>query len=235
MTRRRAELDDGELEEMPAELRWREYMGRVEAVLFAAPGPVTRDALAHVVGDDVRIEALIDDIREELRASPYEIVFVAGGWQFQSRAKFAPYIRAAAGAPVSAPLSENQARVLTAIASFQPVTRAELCQIVCRDVSRDVLAALRETGLAGTGPRSPRAGAPVTYVTTGKILERCGFASPRDMPDMEKLEDEGLLSKEAVFSGERAAAFGIEIDDPDEADEDVASEFVGHQARGEED
>ena len=53
---------------MPPELRWREYMARVEAVLFAAPGPVTRDALARVVGDDVGIEALIDEIREELRA-----------------------------------------------------------------------------------------------------------------------------------------------------------------------
>ena len=235
MARGKAEFDDAELEEMPAELRWREYMGRVEAVLFAAPGPVTREALARVVGDEVRLEALIDDIREELRARPYEIVFVAGGWQFQSRAKFAPYIRAAAGAPVSAPLSETQARVLTAIAYFQPVTRAELCQILCRDVSRDVLAALRETGLAGTGPRSPRAGAPVTYVTTGKFLERFGFASLRDMPDMEKLEDEGLLSKEALFSGELASAFGIEIDEPDEVEEDAAADWTEPLLHGEED
>ena len=166
-------------------------------------------------------------------ARPYEIVFVAGGWQFRSRAKFAPYIRAASGAPVSTPLSENQAWVLTAIAYFQPVTRAELCQILCRDVSRDVLAALRETGLAGAGPRSPRAGAPVTYVTTSKFLERFGFASLRDMPDMEKLENEGLLSKEALLSGELASAFGIEIDEPDKAEEDSAADFAGQRSYGE--
>jgi segregation and condensation protein B len=234
MTRRRAEFDDAELEEMPADLRWREYMGRVEAVLFAAPGPVTREALARVVGDDARIEALIDDIREELRARPYEIVFVAGGWQFQSRAKFAPYIRAAAGAPASAPLSETQARVVTAIAYFQPLTRAELCQILCREISRDVLATLRATGLIAAGPRSPRAGAPVTYVTTGKFLERFGFTSLRDMPDMEKLEDEGLLSKEALLSGELAAAFGIESDEPDAVEEDFATELTGHHSDEEE-
>ena len=93
MTRRRAEFDDAELEEMPADLRWREYMGRIEAVLFAAPEPVTREALARVVGEKVVIEALIDDINAELRARPYEIVFVAGGWRFQSRAKFAPFLR----------------------------------------------------------------------------------------------------------------------------------------------
>jgi segregation and condensation protein B len=216
MARRGTEFDDAELDELPEALRWREYMGRVEAVLFAAPEPVTREVLARVVGENVAIEALIDDIREELRARPYEIVFVAGGWRFQSRAKFAPFIRAAAGAPASAPLSETQARVVTAIAYFQPLTRAELCQILCRDVSRDLLAALRETGLVGAGPRSPRAGAPVTYVTTGKFLEQFGFASLRDLPDMEKLEDEGLLSKEALLSGELARAFGIDLDEPDQ-------------------
>jgi segregation and condensation protein B len=216
MARRKTDFDDGDLDELPQDLQWREYMGRVEAVLFAAPEPVTREVLARVVGENVAIEALIDDIREELRARPYEIVFVAGGWRFQSRAKFAPFIRAAAGAPASAPLGETQARVVTAIAYFQPLTRAELSQIFGREISRDLLAALRETGLIAAGPRSPRAGAPVTYVTTGKFLERFGFASLRDMPDMEKLEDEGLLSKEALLSGELARAFGIDVDEPAE-------------------
>ena len=216
MARRKTDFDEAELDELPQDLQWREYMGRVEAVLFAAPEPVTREVLARVVGENVAIEALIDDIREELRARPYEIVFVAGGWRFQSRAKFAPFIRAAAGAPASASLSETQARMVTAIAYFQPLTRAELCQIFGREISRDVLAALRETGLIAAGPRSPRAGAPVTYVTTGKFLERFGLASLRDMPDMEKLEDEGLLSKEAFLSGELARAFGIDLDEPDQ-------------------
>jgi len=235
MARGKTDFDDAELDELPQGLRWREYMGRVEAVLFAAPEPVTREVLARVVGENVAIEALIDDIREELRARPYEIVFVAGGWRFQSRAKFAPFIRAAADAPASAPLSETQARIVTAIAYFQPLTRAELSQIFGRDISRDLIATLRETGLVGAGPRSPRAGAPVTYVTTGTFLERFGLTSLRDLPDMEKLEDEGLLSKEALFSGELASAFGIEIDEPDEAEEDVASGFAEHQSHGEED
>ena len=141
---------------------------------------------------------------------------MAGGWRFQSRAKFAPFIRAAAGAPASAPLSDTLARIVTAIAYFQPLTRAELSQILCRDISRDLIATLRETGLIAAEPRSPRADAPVTWVTTGKFLEQFGLASLRDMPDMEKLEDEGLLSKEALLSGELARAFGIDIDEPAE-------------------
>lgn len=34
----------------PQAMRWREWMGRVEAAIFASPAPVTRDALAKLVG-----------------------------------------------------------------------------------------------------------------------------------------------------------------------------------------
>ena len=36
---------DRELADLPSELRWREWKARVEAVLFAAPKPVTREVL----------------------------------------------------------------------------------------------------------------------------------------------------------------------------------------------
>jgi segregation and condensation protein B len=219
MARTRKEFDDAELDDLPEAVRWREYMGRVEAVLFAAPQPVTREALARVVGDNVSIEALIDDISEELRARPYEIAFVAGGWRLQTRPKFAAFIRTAAGAPESTPLTDMQARVVTTIAYFQPLTRAELCQILGREISRDLLATLRNAGLIAAGPRSPRVGAPLTFVTTPKFLEQFGFASLRELPGMERLEDEGLLSKEALLSGELAAAFGITVPDEEDADE----------------
>jgi segregation and condensation protein B len=90
---------DTELAELPPELRWREWMGRVEAVIFAAPEPVTRDILARVVGRDCNLEQIIDDIRAELRNRPYELVSVAGGWQHRTRKDFADAIRAKAPRP----------------------------------------------------------------------------------------------------------------------------------------
>ncbi|TIO92709.1 MAG: segregation and condensation protein B, partial [Mesorhizobium sp.] len=42
-------LLDTELDHLPAELRWREWMGRVEAVIFAASEPVSREVLSRVV------------------------------------------------------------------------------------------------------------------------------------------------------------------------------------------
>jgi len=41
---------DRELEELPTDMRWREWMRRIEAVLFASASPVPRADLARVVG-----------------------------------------------------------------------------------------------------------------------------------------------------------------------------------------
>ena len=54
-----------------------------------------REALAKLVGQRCNLDDLIADIVDELRARPYELVFVAGGWQFRTRSRFAGAIRAA--------------------------------------------------------------------------------------------------------------------------------------------
>ncbi|MDQ0348683.1 4-hydroxybenzoate polyprenyltransferase [Ancylobacter vacuolatus] len=57
-------------------------------------------------------------------------------------------------------------------------------------------------GFIATGPRSPQPGAPYTYVTTREFLSHFGFDTLRDLPDMEALEDAGLLSKDRLLAGE---------------------------------
>ena len=46
---------DRELKDLPPELRWREWMRRIEAVLFASASPVPRTDLARVVGQGPRL------------------------------------------------------------------------------------------------------------------------------------------------------------------------------------
>lgn len=81
-------LLDTELEHLPPELRWREWMGRVEAVIFAANEPVPREVLARLVGKNCNIDLIIDDIRAELAGRPYELAAVAGGWQHRTKKVF---------------------------------------------------------------------------------------------------------------------------------------------------
>ncbi len=185
---------------MPPELRWREWMLRVEAVIFAAAEPVGRETLARVVGKDCSIDLLIDDLRAELRDRPYEIVFVAGGWQHRSRSAYASAIRASRASTRSAApaLSDFEAMVLMAIAYFQPITRSDLSKIFGKEVSRDTIASLRGANFLASGPRSPTPGAPYTYVTTKHFLTTFGMETLRDLPDIEALEDAGLLSRKVM-------------------------------------
>ncbi|TAW69515.1 SMC-Scp complex subunit ScpB [Rhizobium ruizarguesonis] len=193
-------LYDRELEDLPPELRWREWMLRVEAVIFASAEPVTRETLARVVGKNCSIDLVIDDLREELRDRPYDIVAVAGGWQHRTRPRHAAAVRAAQAPTRSFPvsLSEHEAALLAAIAYLQPVTRGELSNMFGKEVSRDTIASLRDAGFLGSGPRSPRPGAPYTYVTTKHFLSAFGLETLRDLPDLERMEDDGLLSRQAL-------------------------------------
>jgi segregation and condensation protein B len=62
-------------------------------------------------------------------------------------------------------------------------------------VSRDLIVSLRGEDLIAAGPRSPEPGAPYTYITTKRFLVRFGFASLNDLPDLEALEEAGLLGR----------------------------------------
>jgi segregation and condensation protein B len=201
--RARAKTDlDLDLVDLPPELRWREWMGRVEAVIFASPGPVTREVLTRVVGRDCNLDLVIEDIRDELRGRPYELVSVAGGWQHRTRKSFGDVIRTAIGGGADKSLSQAENLILACIAYYQPITRSELSQFFGKEVSRDTIGRLRGLEFIAAGPRSPQPGAPYTYVTTKAFLSHFGFDTLRDLPDIEMLEDAGLLSKDKLLAGD---------------------------------
>jgi len=205
------QLFDRELDHLPPDVRWREWMHRVEATIFAASEPVTRETLARIVGKSCSIDLLIDDIREELRGRPYDLVALAGGWKHLTRPAYADAIRTAFGSAFSTAvdgsgrakdLTQSEVLVLMCIAYFQPITRGELSSFVGKEVSRDLIGHLRGAKLIGSGPRSPTPGAPYTYVTTKEFLLEFGLDTLRDLPDFEALEDAGLLSKEKLLAGD---------------------------------
>lgn len=177
---------DRELDDLPQELRWREWMGRIEAVLFASASPVDRDDLARVVGQAASVEMLIQDIQAELTSRPYELAQVAGGWMLRTKTQFADAIKAAADLGDQSPaFTEMEMGVLCAIAYHQPIDRAGLKDIFGKEVSRDLLARLRYKDLIASGPRLPRPGAPHTFVTTETFLVTFDLQSLRDLPELE--------------------------------------------------
>jgi segregation and condensation protein B len=187
---------DVELADLPPAARWREWMLRVEAAIFASARPVSRETLVRLVGQDCRFDDLIAALTHELRGRPYDLTLVAGGYALRTKTRFAPAIRAAhpgrAGDDV-ADLTPTETFALTAIAYLQPVTRGEISKLAGREISRDVIAALKRHGLIDGAIRAPQPGAPFAYVTTRKFLEAFGFASLRDLPDLEHLKADGFM------------------------------------------
>ncbi|GLT11391.1 SMC-Scp complex subunit ScpB [Sulfitobacter porphyrae] len=184
---------DRELPDLPPDLRWREWMRRIEAVLFASVSPVPREDLARVVGQGASVDLLIEDLATDLEGRAFEIAQVAGGWMLRTRPAYARAIRAAADVGDQLfDLSDFDVAVLAAVAYHQPITRDGFKDIFGKEISRDLIGRLHARGLIGTGPRAPRRGAPHTFVTTAQFLVAFGLESLRDLPDREQLEDAGV-------------------------------------------
>lgn len=193
MAERTPPVLDRELADLPQDQRWREWMRRVEAVLFASNAPVAREDLARVVGQGTSVDLLIEDLTADLDGRSFEVTRVADGWILRTRRAYASAIRAAAdiGDHVS-DLSAFDVAVLAAIAYHQPITREGLREIFGKDISRELIGRLHDRGLIATGPRAPRRGAPYTFVTTDQFLVAFDLQSLRDLPDREQLADAGL-------------------------------------------
>jgi segregation and condensation protein B len=193
-TRRRQDPEpdfDRELADLPDALRWREWMKRVEAVLFATAAPVPRRDLAKVVGEGASLDALIADIQADAADRAYEVRRIGDGWMMITRAAYAPSIRTAAILSVDdkPALREIDLAVLAGVATHQPVTRRALSEIFSRDLGTETFARLRARGLIAYGPRSPTVGGARSYVTTEAFLMEFGFADLGEFAELADIHD----------------------------------------------
>jgi segregation and condensation protein B len=182
MSKRPVGVFDRELLDLPAEMRMREWKLRVEALIFASPKPVPRQILAGVIGAAVAVDDVIEEIQRELRARPYELVQVAGGWQHRTRERYGPMLQAhLASAASIIDLNKREIELLAVVAFHQPVTRRECEEVLGRPVSGDDVAKLRAAGLIAPGHRRPGPGAPFTLVTTEHFLQHFQLSSLSDL------------------------------------------------------
>ena len=152
---------DRELADLPPELRWREWKARVEAVLFAAPKPVTREILARVVWRDCALELLLDDLREDLHRRPIELVRAGENFTLHTR----PTFRAGNSRRIRHPgrreaTDKARGRDVDGGGDVPACHPGGDFGDVRPEISRDLIAGLREEGLIAAGPRSPKLGAP---------------------------------------------------------------------------
>jgi segregation and condensation protein B len=185
----------------------------VEALVLAAPEPVTPARLAEIVPECS--EALAKDLIRELNDAyekedrAFEIWEVAGGFQVRTGAEFSGYLQQLQRQrPLR--LSRAALETLSIVAYKQPATRAEIEEIRGVDVGA-VLRGLLERQLVRMAGHRDTPGRPMLYVTTRRFLEVFGMGTLKELPSLRELDElareQGVLlpGMEAV-SGEAEAA-----------------------------
>ena len=194
----------------------------VEALIFAAPGPVAEAAIAERLPAGSDVAGLVAELAQHYSARGVNLLHVAGGWTLRTAPDLAPRLKLEQ--TVTRKLSRAAIETLAIVAYHQPVTRGEIEEIRGVVVSSGTLDVLMEAGWIMPKGRRETPGRPVTWVTTQHFLAHFGLADRKDLPGIEELRAAGLLGPrpelalgETALSPEPAAAEEAEEPAEDEA------------------
>lgn len=196
----------------------------IEALVFAAPEPVTSAELAKAVRraaadhdfpearewegiSQRKVETLLARLGEELAAAdrPFALQEGASGWRFVTRPEYADWIRALLPEMRPERLSAAALETLALIAYRQPITKADIEAV--RGVSVDgQIQKLIDRGLIRVGGRADLPGRPMLYETTGEFMEHFGVKDLDELPNAEELRKVELPAAEAAAEPEEEAA-----------------------------
>jgi segregation and condensation protein B len=182
----------------------------VEALLFAAAGPLSVQDLARRLPEGADVAAAIAALKTRYDGRGVELTEVAGRWRFQTAVDLAWLMTEERQEPRR--LSKAAQEILAIIAYHQPVTRAEMEQIRGVQTSRGSLDVLLELGLVRMRGRRRSPGRPVTFGTTDAFLEHYGLVTLADLPGMAEMRAAGLLDLNMPSD--------FALPDPSRADED---------------
>jgi segregation and condensation protein B len=207
-----------------------EIARRVEALLFAAAGPLSIAEIARRLPEGTDVPAAIARLRAQYEGRGVELECVADRWRFRTAPDLAFLMTEEREEPRR--LSKAALETLAIIAYHQPVTRAEIESVRGVSISRGTLDLLLEMGFVRLRGRRRTPGRPVTYATADRFLEHFGLASLADLPGMAEMKAAGLL--------DLSLPTGFEVPDPSrvgDADEEdpiedneapeFAQDFVG--------
>ena len=164
----------------------------IEALLFAAAGPLSLDDLARRLPEGADVAGALAALAARYDGRGVSLACVAGRWRFQTAEDLAWLMTEEREAPRR--LSRAAQETLAIIAYHQPVTRAEIEAVRGVQASKGTLDVLLEFSLVRMRGRRRTPGRPVTYGTTDAFLEHYGLAALGDLPGMAEMKAAGLLS-----------------------------------------
>ncbi|QBX37296.1 SMC-Scp complex subunit ScpB [Brevundimonas sp. S30B] len=188
----------------PAELE-----RRVEALLFAAAGPLSLADIAARLPEGADAESAVRALQARYADRGVVLDAVAGRFRFRTAEDLSFLMTDQREEPRR--LSKAALETLSIIAYHQPCTRAEVESVRGVSMSRGTLDLLLEMGFVRLRGRRRTPGRPVTYGTTDHFLEHFGLASLIDLPGAAEMKTAGLL--------DLSLPAGFEVPNPARADD----------------
>jgi segregation and condensation protein B len=142
------------------------------------------------------IRTLLEEIRGEWSSRGLELIAMATGWRFQSRAGMYEYL--ARLNPEKPPKYSRAAlETLAIIAYRQPVTRGDIEEIRGVSVSTQVMKSLEDRGWIDVIGHRDAPGRPGLYATTKAFLDDLALRSLDELPSLAEpggAEDPGVVT-----------------------------------------
>jgi segregation and condensation protein B len=184
----------------------------IEAALLASPEPLSIADLRRLFDEEIgadTLRRLLDDLRQEWGEKSVELVNVAGGWRFQTRPEFAPFIEKLN--PDRQPrYSRAVMETLAIIAYRQPVTRGDIEDIRGVTVTAQIIQVLEARGWIDTVGHRETPGRPALYATTRAFLDDLGLRSLQELPPLEEIARTLQFDEAKAATGEPPAADATE-------------------------
>lgn len=162
----------------------------IESLIFSAESALSTDRICELLNEFERDQvkaALAETVagyRE--RAGGFELVEVAGGWQFRTRPALHGYITRHIKTR-SAKFSQSALETLAIIAYRQPITRAEVEHLRGVDCG-GVLKSLLEKHLVRILGKKDIPGRPLIYGTSKEFLELFGLKDLKSLPTLREIQ-----------------------------------------------
>jgi segregation and condensation protein B len=180
----------------------------LEAALLASQEPLQVQEMKRLFEQELGVDLLrklLEELRQEWQGRSVELVNLASGWRFQTRAEFAPYLERML--PEKAPrYSRAVMETLAIIAYRQPVTRGDIEDIRGVTVSTQIIQALETRGWIDTVGHRETPGRPALYATTRQFLDDLGLRSLQELPPLEEIAKTLELQPAPVSESEAAVA-----------------------------
>jgi segregation and condensation protein B len=176
----------------------------LEAALICSSQPMALRELSALfsgeVGNDT-LRALLEELAAECNGRAIELVAVAAGWRYQSRAEMAPYL--ARLDPERPPkYSRAVLETLAIIAYRQPVTRGDIEDIRGVAVASSVVKQLEDRGWIEAIGYREAPGRPALLATTRQFLDDLGLASLEQLPTLDGADGEPIAQAALLPDGE---------------------------------